>query len=382
MRRITIAISLFCLTVLSASGCASMGKMPKMPWENDEPEYKLPIKMVVNWKDTVRYNPNDPPIRGFGGRVHFYDESNRPVRVEGQLTVYGYDDSKPGDTDPERPDRKFVFEPDKLQSHYSMSKLGHSYSFWVPWDRVGGEQKEITLAPFFRTATGQVLMGEQTTQGLPGVTQQPSQELQPQWAPSPSDYQPPEVAQVNYQRKTYTPTGLQQSDMPTNASQLRTTTITLPSSVQGRLRNSALPTQSPETKQLSTPGTPLQQMVPRIERPSRPLMQQQQAINNAGPFQSRAPQSMQLKPGINMQSYRPDFTNSAQYSNYLSQGNSLPNQQSVSYPPGTVPGQQPGFQPQKPQAQVTQIGQRAPNHLPMPQSPSPWPHGLPPSPSR
>lgn len=379
MRRITIAISLFCLTVLSASGCASVGKMPKMPWESDEPEYKLPIKMVVNWKDTIRTNPNDPPIRGFGGRVHFYDESNRPVRVEGQLTVYGYDDSQPGGTDPERPNRKFVFDADKLQTHYSMSKLGHSYSFWVPWDRVGGDQKEITLAPFFRTATGQVLMGEQTSQVLPGAGKQPSPDLRQQWAPSPSDYMPPEVAQVNYQRKTYTPMGLQQ-DVPANNSQLRTTTIALPSSLQGTLRSTSLPTQSPQAGQHGSNIPPTQQVAPRIERPSRPLMQQQQAINNAGPFQSRAPQSMQLKPGINMQSYRPDFTNSAQYSDYLSNGNGMPTSQSVTFP--TVPGQQPGFQPQTPQVQVTQTGQRVPNHLQMPQTPSPWPHGLPPSPSR
>lgn len=381
MRRITLAISLFCLTVLSASGCATMGEMPKMPWESDEPEYKLPIKMVVNWKDTIRTNPNDPPVRGFGGRVHFYDVSNRPVRVEGQLTIYGYDDSQPGGTDPERPDRKFVFEAEKLQSHYSMSKLGHSYSFWIPWDRVGGEPKEITLAPFFRTATGQVLMGEQTTQELPGVGKQPSPDLRQQWAPSPSDYVPPEVAQVNYQRRSFVPTGLQE-DVPANESKLRTTTIALPSSIQGTLRNSALPTQLPQIQRPSASLNQSPYVAPRIERQSRPLMQQQQALNNAGPFQSRAPQSMQLKPGINMQSYRPDFTNSAQYSDYLSNGNAMPNHQSVTFPMGTNPGQQPGYQPQTPQVQVTQNGQRVSNHLQMPQTPSPWPHGLPPTPSR
>lgn len=374
MRRFTIAISLFCLTIVSASGCASVGKMPKMPWDSDEPEYKMPIKMVVNWKDTVRYNPNDPPIRGFGGRVHFYDESNRPVRVEGQLTVYGYDESGPEGSDPERPDRKFVFEPDKLQTHYSMSKLGHSYSFWVPWDRVGGEQKEIILAPFFRTTAGQVLMGEQTQQPLPGIVKQPTQQYPQQTAPSPSDFLPPEVAQVNYQRNSY-PVMNTHSNMQPSGSQLRTTTISLPTSVEGRLRNSSLPAQAPN--QPNAAAYPTQNVAPKIERTSRPLMQQQQAINNAGPFQSRAPQSMQLKPGINMQSYRPEFTNASNYADYLSKGNSLPNQQSVTYPLGSVPGQQPGFQPQTPQAQATQIGPRGQNHLVMPQSPSPWPHGLP-----
>nr|WP_234824065.1 hypothetical protein [Bremerella cremea] len=381
MRRITIAICLFCLTILSASGCTSLGKMPKMPWENDEPEYKLPIKMVVNWKDTIRYNPNDPAVRGFGGRVHFYDESNRPVRVEGQLTVYGYDDSRPGEADPERPDRKFIFEADKLQTHYSMSKLGHSYSFWVPWDRVGGDQKEITLAPFFRTSAGQVLMGEQTTQALPGIVKRPNQDLQQNWSPSPSDQLPPDVAQVTYQRKSYTPAGLQ-NEPSENQSKLRTTTITLPTSVQDSLRNSALPTQSPRTSSTKANVPAVQQPANTFERYPRPLMEQQQAINNAGPFKSRAPQSMQLKPGINMQSFRPDFTSSAKYSDYLSNGSSLPSRQSLTIAPGSVPGQQPGYQPQTHQAQVTQTGQRVQNHLQMPQTPSPWPHGLPQSRSR
>ena len=56
-------------------------------------------------------------------------------------------------------------------SHYSKSKLGHSYSVWLPWDETGGPQKEISLIARFTPEKGGVVVGEQTKQMLPGKTQ-------------------------------------------------------------------------------------------------------------------------------------------------------------------------------------------------------------------
>ena len=48
------------------------------------------------WSDAVYTQPGLPPTRGFGGRLYFYDAHDQPVKVEGQLVVYAYDDSPEG----------------------------------------------------------------------------------------------------------------------------------------------------------------------------------------------------------------------------------------------------------------------------------------------
>jgi hypothetical protein len=52
----------------------------------------------------------------------------------------------------------------------SKSELGPSYSFWLPWDEVGGPQTEISLIARFEPNGGSIVIGEQTKHLLPGET--------------------------------------------------------------------------------------------------------------------------------------------------------------------------------------------------------------------
>src|SRR5262249_25130992 len=92
---------------------------------------------------------------------------SKTVVVDGNFTVFGYDDTERG---PLRtaPDRRFVFAPDQLTSHYSKNSLGHSYSFWVPWDLADGEQRKITLVCRFEPVDGGLIASEPARQILPG----------------------------------------------------------------------------------------------------------------------------------------------------------------------------------------------------------------------
>ena len=126
--------------------------------------------MVSTWADTVLHKAGEKPVRGFGGRLVFFgQESDEPVRVDGQLVVYAFDESgrELHDT---QPTRKFVFPAEQFVRHESESKLGPSYSVWLPWDEVGGEQKNISLIARFEAKNGPLVMGEQTRHLLPGVT--------------------------------------------------------------------------------------------------------------------------------------------------------------------------------------------------------------------
>lgn len=141
-----------------------------MPWhKDDEPKKGTPVRFVDSWTDTVLHRPGDPSQRGFGGRIHFYDaDSGNPILVDGQLVVYAFDETDRDPTD-NRPTKRYVFPPEELMRHMSESKLGPSYSVWLPWDDAGGESKEVSLICRFEPRGGTLIVGEQAHQRLPGT---------------------------------------------------------------------------------------------------------------------------------------------------------------------------------------------------------------------
>jgi hypothetical protein len=218
-------------------------KQPKV----QESEFATPHKIVAVWSDAVYSQPGTGGVRGFGGRLYFYDQQNDPIPVEGQLVVYGYDDTVP-DSQSKQPSRKFVFTPEQLTSHYTPSDLGASYSVWIPWDEIGGERKSISLLPVFRASSGQVVMAQQSVNVLPGKP--PAEELvnrKGRFTPVPGTASAGSVQPVSFEQKLgaastnsvpsrnswrqdhrYQPDAVPQQ-------QLRSTTITLPMSVTQRL---------------------------------------------------------------------------------------------------------------------------------------------------
>jgi len=62
-------------------------------------------------------------VRGFGGRIYFYDSKNKAIAVEGQLVVYAYDNMKAGG-ESKVPDRKFCFTPEQFTNHYAPTEMG------------------------------------------------------------------------------------------------------------------------------------------------------------------------------------------------------------------------------------------------------------------
>jgi hypothetical protein len=140
---------------------------PLWPFKKEEKPGK-PDKVVGIWSDTVLTKPGSPATRGFGGRLMFYEgKSEEPIKVEGTLVVYAFDETN-RDANNNRPDRKYVFTPEQLPAHYSKSKVGHTYSVWVPWDEIGGMQKEFTLIIRFQPKEGPAVVSDPVRQILPG----------------------------------------------------------------------------------------------------------------------------------------------------------------------------------------------------------------------
>ena len=166
---------LFCLlTTYLTGGCSTFQSEEKTIADKVVPEWlkkkeaEPPAKVVAIWSDTILHQQGKPAIRGFGGRVYFYDTSDEhPIQVDGTLIVYAFDAD---DMNPNRPapKKKFVFPAEHLTKHHSKTKVGDSYSVWLPWDKVGSPSKNISLVSRFESTDGVVLLSEASNKLLPG----------------------------------------------------------------------------------------------------------------------------------------------------------------------------------------------------------------------
>ena len=211
------------LLLSTASGCSELDIRKGMPWFDSDPEPQTPTRMVDVWTDTVLWQPGKPGVRGFGGRVMFHrGEDEEPVAVDGTLTVYAFDDEDPGPDKP--PTKKYIFPAEQLAKHYSPSKVGHSYSFWLPWGDVLGPERQVSLITRFEDREGKVVMSKVAHKTLPGRTPKRN---------AAEEIDASAVQQVVHQAPVQTPAGEGQRK------QMRTLTIDVTPSFAQQLRAAA-----------------------------------------------------------------------------------------------------------------------------------------------
>jgi hypothetical protein len=153
MRRCVTAI-VAGLWLAGAAGCVSF-RVPSMTQilQREEPVV-CPRDVAVVWTTAVLSQQAKAGTRGFGGVVTFYAEKDkRPVRVDGELTVYAYEESSHA-TERPSPDRKYVFRREQLEKHYGSGPTGPAYHIWIPWDEAGGPRREVSLVVRFDPAPG------------------------------------------------------------------------------------------------------------------------------------------------------------------------------------------------------------------------------------
>lgn len=188
------------LSLVILCGCSSFKNFDlskRIPWMDTDAINDNPTRITVLWTHTILNQQGLRGVRGFGGRLMFHANPNeKPVRVEGTLTVYAFDESKHSATTPER---KFVFTSEQFENHYGKTKLGHSYSIWIPWDEVGGESRRINLLVRFEPKNGSMIMSENSLQVLPGID--PETEKYDEGSPnSDDDSVDGEIQQAGYQK--------------------------------------------------------------------------------------------------------------------------------------------------------------------------------------
>ena len=224
-RRSSLLVLLAAFIAPLLAGCSSWNwtktKHTVMPWTADN-DPQTPTKVVAIWTDSVA---SPAGVRGLGARLMFYNKDPaKPVKVDGSLNVYAFDETgrKPDNT---KPDRKYVFTAEELAKHYSKSEIGHSYSIWIPWDKVDNPATSISLIVRFIPKTGNsVVVSEQATHFLPGT--KPGSDLAKNNAAD-------AVRQVNHEE-------ISRTQHDNASSRLNTTTINVPAR-SGLLRSSSMP---------------------------------------------------------------------------------------------------------------------------------------------
>jgi hypothetical protein len=277
-------ICILLVLLISSSGCKTLS-LPNISLSNPktwfdskvkESPYGTPTHMVVIWTDDVYTQTGKPQTRGFGARIYFYDEKEKAIPVEGQLVVYGYDDTQKQNSSSREPDRKFAFTPEQFTKHFSSTDLGASYSIWIPWDNAVNDHREVSLLPVFTTTSGKVVMG-QTAVNVLGSLQRDSTiskrnktEIRRQTEPS-SSVSP--VAHYEATESTHSESSESASTPATNAkAQMRTSTIELPDSMSRRMRASIAPPVMNEVK-FQTPLPINPQMLLQPTRPTNDSLQ-------------------------------------------------------------------------------------------------------------
>ena len=231
------------------SGCQFAPKKTPAGWSwTEEEKPVVPERILAIWTDTVLRQPNQPGVRGFGGRVFFYDkEQNDPIEVDGKLVVFVFDAD---DQDPEnqKPLRKYIIEADDFGKHMSKTSIGPAYSVWLPWGDVKGPTKKLSIIARYEGRHGGTTLSDPTMKLLPGVETRTPKTATPQGG-SPSDkplaqnaarnstQDPlPQVSQISQgvQRASYiqAPNTIAPDLMQATETNRRTETIEVPPSFQ------------------------------------------------------------------------------------------------------------------------------------------------------
>lgn len=178
------------LQTKETEGRTSLAKQEQSFWKKlpfvgdkehaDKSPYPNPVQVAATWSPDTLTQTGRTPTRGFGGRLFFFDEQTHAVPVDGKLVVHGFDETALNEKERVK---KFEFTADQFTKHFSQSDLGASYSVWIPWDAIGGEQKEISLVASFVTAEGKTVQSSPAKVRLPGTKEDPATKLAQRYSP-------------------------------------------------------------------------------------------------------------------------------------------------------------------------------------------------------
>lgn len=156
-----------------ACGCASVDFLKF--GKNDFPtaDAKNPIVQVLGmWQPSHGVDTNGKSCRGFAGQILFLTRDNpTPAKVDGTVWIYVFDDQgKPGEQS--KPIHQFQFPADAWNVQARISKLGLTYSVFIPYTRPGAQEASCSLMVRFipKDGQGRSVNSEMCNVELPGLS--------------------------------------------------------------------------------------------------------------------------------------------------------------------------------------------------------------------
>lgn len=248
------------LTLCTLMGCQSLNGGKGLGAKEDETEYGTPAKVVAIWTNSVFNEQGKPPVRGLGGRIYFYDGQHKPIQVDGKLAVFLYDDTDEGDRTRQEATKVVHFSPAELAANFTPTDFGASYSFWVPWDEVGGTRTQLSVIPVFSSNRGQMLVGKEARHLLPGSA--PTQ-LAAEGAGADAN-----ITTAGFSEDGSSTSKIAQTSAEGLPTRPKSTTIKLPPSMQRRLRSSRSPARRYKTPRTSPRRGNVPTHLPQVEASS------------------------------------------------------------------------------------------------------------------
>jgi hypothetical protein len=134
------------ITLLHVSGCATL-KLPSFKTEKHvKASAKNPVSQAVCiWQPAEGVGLDELPSRGFAGQIVFLTaDSPTPVEVEGNVTIYLFDDQGTPE-ERSRPLHVFRFVDGSWRTHMRSTAWGPTYQLFIPYVRKGAHRAACSL---------------------------------------------------------------------------------------------------------------------------------------------------------------------------------------------------------------------------------------------
>lgn len=145
--RLPILFLAFSMALMQASGCATMKLPAFMTDKHVKADAKNPVSQVVGiWQPADGRGLDELPSRGFAGQIVFLTaKSATPVEVEGDVTIYLFDDQGTPE-ERSRPLHVFRFVHGSWRTHLKSTAWGPTYQLFIPYTRQGAHRAACSLA--------------------------------------------------------------------------------------------------------------------------------------------------------------------------------------------------------------------------------------------
>jgi len=168
----------YCCLLLSAymllqSGCA-LTQIPLFnPHSIPVADAKNPaVEIVTLWQPAEGRDMDNLPSRGFAGQIMFFSHKRKePVKVEGDVRIYLFDDLGSEDSQT-KPIHQFDFDAGSWNTYLRETNLGATYQLFIPYTRKGSHQAHCSLRVRFTPQEGQPVYSDMASITLLGTKKQ------------------------------------------------------------------------------------------------------------------------------------------------------------------------------------------------------------------